>query len=93
MKTDAIKVSRFRSTDYHGNTPAAKREIYRGLVSEYVMQTRELITTAKAERDLYRASHILAQAAYAMRQAARVQWELDHMDNTTNDKTKGDQTE
>ena len=78
--TGAIKVPRFRAMDYHGNTPAAKREIYKGLVSEYVMQTRELITTAKAERDLYRASHVLAQAAYAMRQASYVQRELDYME-------------
>ena len=86
--SDKIVVLRFCSTDYHGNTPAAKREIYKGLKHDYIMQSIKLCDRANTVQTCSESAHLLAQAAYAMRQAAQVQWELDHMDTTHN--TKGD---
>lgn len=86
--SDKIAVPRFRSTDYHGNTPAAKREIYKGLKHDYIMQSIKLCDRANTVQTCSESAHILAQAAYAMRQASYVQRELDYMVNTNN--TKGD---
>ena len=79
--SDKIKVPRFRSQDYRGNTPAAKREIFRGLGDDYVNQAWNIVDAAKREGTLRKAAHLLAQAAYAMRQAAAVKRELDHMED------------
>ena len=77
---DKIKVPRFRASDYHGEKPEEKRIIFLKLMLYYVQQSAELAQRAMPLANYRQAAHILAQAAYAMRQAARVQWELDHME-------------
>ena len=87
---DKITVPRFRASDYYGETPKEKRIIFLKLMLYYVQQSAELAQRAMPLFNYHQAAHILAQAAYAIRQAAAVERELDHMDNATNDNKKGE---